>query len=168
MRPERHMGIMLIVLAMSLLGCHAHPRPSSLWDLPWRMGKLASIRLGPAFKLREVTPLSKLTSSPDRWVNKTVRTRGRIASVCNEAGCWIDIWPLAGRGQGVLVNAGGKLVSHPLDCAGRVAEVEGRFFIKTIPPKRTRHWSHHGWRPELKIEGAMKVLRLEATSVEIR
>ena len=78
MRTDRHKGTMLIVLAMSLLGCHPHPRPSSHWDLPWRMGKLASIRLGPAFKLRDVTPLSEFTSSPDKWVNRTVRTRGRI------------------------------------------------------------------------------------------
>ena len=167
MRTDRHMGIMLIVLAMSMAGCHAHPRPSGLWDLPWRMGKLASIRLGPAFKLGEVTPLSEPTSSPGRWVNKTVRTRGRVASVCNESGCWIDVWPLSGRGQGVLVNAGGKLFSHPLDCAGRTVEVEGKFFVKSYPPKRTRHWAHHGWRPGLKIEGAMKVLRIEATTVEI-
>ena len=168
MEHVRHPGFILFVLAVGLLGCHAHPRSSGLWDLPWRMGKLASIRLGPAFKLREVTPLSELTSSPGKWTNKTIRTRGRIATVCNEAGCWIDIWPLSGQGQGVLVNAGGKLFSHPLDCAGRVAEVEGRFFVKTFPPKRTRHWAHHGWRLGLKIQGAMKVYRIEATTVEIR
>ena len=167
MRTDRHMGIMLIVLAMSLAGCHTHPRPSGLWDLPWRMGKLSSIRLGPAFKIEQVTPLSKLTSSPEKWINKTVRTRGRIASVCNEAGCWIDVWPLSGQGQGVLVNAGGKLFSHALDSAGRVAEVEGRFFVKSYPPKRTRHWAHHGWRPRQEIKGPMKVYRTEATTVEI-
>ena len=131
------------------------------------MGKLASIRLGPVFKLTRVTPMAELTSSSGKLANKTIRTRGRIASVCNEAGCWIDIWPLSGRGQGVLVNAGGKLFSHPLDCTGRVVEVEGRYFVKTFPPKRTRHWSHHGWRPGIKIQGAMKVHRIEATTVEI-
>ena len=67
----------------------------------------------------------------------------------------------------MLVNAAGKLYSHPLDCAGRVAEVEGRFFVKTFPPKRTRHWAHHGWRPGLEIQGAMKVLRIDATTMEI-
>lgn len=167
MEHGRNPALMLIVLATSLLGCHAHPNPSGLWDHPWRMGKLASIRLGPAFRLRAMTPLSKLISSPEKWANKTIRTRGRVASVCNEAGCWIDIWPMMGKGQGVLVNAGGKLFSHPLDCAGRVAEVEGRFFIKIFPPERTRHWAHHGWRPGLKIKGAMKVYRIEATTVEI-
>ena len=169
MRPYRALypGVLSPALALGLPACHAHPNPSGLWDLPWRMGKLASIRLGPAFKVKEVTPLSKLTSSPEKWTDITVRTRGRIASVCYEAGCWIDIWPLSGPGQGVLVNAAGKLYSHPLDCTGRVAEVEGRFFVKTYPPKRTRHWAHHGWRPGLKIEGAMKVLRIEATTVEI-
>ncbi len=131
------------------------------------MGRLASIRLGPVFKLREVTPLSELTSSPEKWTNKKVRTRGRIASVCNEAGCWIDIWPLSGRGEGMLVNAGDKLFSHPLDCAGRVAEVEGRFFVKSYAPKRTRHWAHHGWRPGREIKGTLKVYRIEATTVEI-
>ena len=166
-RAVRPSAVLLFVLAASLSGCHAHPKPSGLWDQPWRMGKLASIRLGPAFKLTEVTPLPKLTSSPQKWANKTVRTRGRIASVCNEAGCWIDIWPLSGTGHGVLVNAGGKLFSHALDSAGRVAEVEGKFFVNSYPPKRTRHWTHHGWRPRQEIKGPMKVYRTEATTVEI-
>ena len=96
---------MLIFATASLTHCHPTPRSTGLWDHPWRMGKLASIRLGPVFKLTRVTPMAELTSSSGKLANKTIRTRGRIASVCNEAGCWIDIWPLSGRGRGVLVNA---------------------------------------------------------------
>lgn len=160
---------LLLLSSLALACAHSHPPDHStgLWELPWRLGQLKSIRLGPPFRLSLVTPLAEITASPG-LINKVVRTRGRIASVCNEAGCWIDIWPLAGGGEGVLVNSLDKSFSHPLDCVGRIAEVEGRHSLRTYPPERTRHWAHHGWRSGLQIRGPIKVHRIEATTVEIR
>jgi hypothetical protein len=125
------------------------------------------IRLGSHFAQLEVTPISTLTADPARFAQRVVRTRGRIQSVCREGGCWIDLWPLSGSGTGILVMARGQAFTFPRDSEGRVAEVEGRYYVETCPEKRVKHWSHHGWRPGTPVQGPLAVQRLEAVAVRV-
>jgi hypothetical protein len=165
-------GLRTSELIVVLTACHslacAPPPTSGAWNQPWLMGEIAELRLGPAFRLTRVTPLDELMASPGRFVGQQVRTVGRIASTCNHAGCWIDLQPLELRAPGVLVTARDKSFSHPLDCVGLVAEVEGTLRSRTYPPDRLRHWAHHGWRHGVDVSSPTQVLLIEATTVNIR
>jgi hypothetical protein len=133
----------------------------------WTLGATKSQHLGQPFTLQETTPLLALGREPARYMEKIVRTRGRVDSVCNHAGCWIDLLPLEGTGAAVFVNPQKKAFTFPLDSSGRLAEVEGRFFVAPVEQTRAQHWSKHGWRPGLRIDGPIEVLRLEATAAQI-
>jgi hypothetical protein len=157
----------MLLLALGAMRCSAHSHAISE-EKRWGMGSRRLLRLGAPFRTEKTTPLEDITTQPGRYRDTLVRTRGKIDSVCNQEGCWIDLVPFSGGAPGVLVNPLGKAFSFPVDCSGRSAEVEGRFFVQSYPESKLRHWSHHGWRKDRVIDGPMSVHRIEATAVEIR
>jgi mannose-6-phosphate isomerase-like protein (cupin superfamily) len=67
--------------------------------------------------------------------------------VCTEEGCFIEVVPKDGGGEGIVVNFPGLSHTFPTDCAGLEAIVEGRFYQKIYPRARVAHWQHHSFRP---------------------
>lgn len=123
--------------------------------------------IGSKFTLTKETSLKEITSHPEDFYNQTVKVRGIIASVCNENGCWIDLVDPVLKTQGVLVNFRGLKHTFPLDCVGREAVVEGRFYQKIYGKERVSHWQHHGFRKGEKIPEFSLIFKLEASAVKI-
>jgi quercetin dioxygenase-like cupin family protein len=122
------------------------------------------IHLGEPFTIDKETPIQCLIEHPEEYHNKI---SGIIASVCNQEGCFIEIVPKDGKGEGVLVNFPGLSHTFPLDCAGREAVVEGLFYQKVYPSSRLSHWQHHSYRKGTKIPRFALIMRIAAKAVRL-
>jgi len=112
--------------------------------------------------------ISQVTAKADRLHDTSVCAKGIVTSVCEDEGCFIDIVPLSGKGEGVLVSGRHGSFKFPRDCVGKVARVCGTFYSKVYPFYRMDHWHHHGWRAwEKSIPGFARVYRIEADTYEL-
>ena len=125
-----------------------------------------SMHLGAPFTLTEVTPIDEIGADPDAFHDRVVRIEGRIASVCTQEGCFIEVVPEEG-GEGIVVNFPGLVHTFPTDCAGLAADVEGRLYRKIYPRARVDHWQHHSFRPGVEIPQFSLVLRMDAHAARI-
>ncbi len=122
--------------------------------------------LGAPFTLTQETPIEAITADPDAFHDRVVRIEGRIASVCTQEGCFVEVVPEDG-GEGIVVNFPGLVHTFPTDCAGLAAVVEGRLYRKIYPRARVDHWQHHSFRPGVTIPEFSLVLRMDAHGARI-
>ncbi|MCX6556111.1 MAG: DUF4920 domain-containing protein [Candidatus Aminicenantes bacterium] len=123
--------------------------------------------LGEPFAAATATPVAEVLAYPERFANRVVRLTGRIASVCNEEGCFIEVVPPDGGGDGIVVNFPGLKFTFPKDCAGLTADVEGLLYGKVYHRARVAHWQHHSFRPGIAIPPFSSVWRLEARAAHL-
>ena len=149
-----HRGSSLVLggaLLATLWSCHPS-RPT---------GSGTAVRAGPG-----PVDVSEITRQPDRFHDREVHVRGIVASVCRQEGCFIDIVPLSGRGEGVFVSGRHGPGGFPRDVVGRIAEVKGTFYTKVYPYSRMHHWQHHSWRAkESRLPAFARIYRIEADVV---
>jgi mannose-6-phosphate isomerase-like protein (cupin superfamily) len=123
--------------------------------------------LGDEFEIGEATPIQAILDNPAAFHDREVRIEGRIASVCNEEGCFIEVVPTTGGGEGIVVNFPGLAHTFPLDCAGLEAVVEGRFYQKVYPHARVDHWQHHSFRPGIEVPEYSLAFRMDVRGARI-
>lgn len=140
----------------------------SVWIIVMASGALAAERLhlGPKFSIAEETPIEEIVADPERYHNRPVRTRGVIASACNEEGCFIEVVPRGG-GAGIVANFPGLIHTFPTDCAGREAVVEGVPYRKIYHSARVSHWQHHTYHVGQPVPEYSMILRMEVRAAEI-
>lgn len=127
----------------------------------------AGTHLGEPFGIAEATPIAELTAHPERYFNRQVRIEGVIASACTNEGCFIEVVPEDGPGEGIVVNFPGLTHLFPTDCAGARAVVEGLFYQKIYPASRVEHWQGHSFRPGQPVPVYSLVLRIGARAAEV-
>lgn len=125
------------------------------------------VHLGDPFTIDKETPIQRLIEHSEQYHNKDVKISGIIASVCNKEGCFIEVVPKNGKGEGVVVSFPGLKQTFPLDCAGREAVVEGLFYQKIYPSARMSHWQHHSCRKGMKIPRFALIMRMAASAVKL-
>lgn len=122
--------------------------------------------LGEPFAAATATPVAEVLMHPERSVNRVVRLKGRIASVCNEEGCFIEVVPPDG-GDGIVVNFPGLKFTFPKDCAGLTVDVEGLLYRKIYHRARVLHWQHHSFRPGIAVPPYSSVWRMDAHAASL-
>jgi hypothetical protein len=105
-------------------------------------------------------PVATLLATPDAHVGKTVKCEGKVARVCQAAGCWLELQPESG-GEGLRVPMAAHAFFIPQDAVGHVAVVEGELKRRELPDAQKAHYAGEGMK-------AMGPLALEATSVVLR
>lgn len=126
----------------------------------------AWLHLGEPLSIARTTPIEEIANSPEAFHDRMVRIAGRIASVCTQEGCFIEVVPLNG-GDGIVVNFPGLARTFPTDCAGLEAVVEGRFYQKVYPKTRVSHWQQHSFRPGEVIPEYSLALRMDARGAKV-
>jgi quercetin dioxygenase-like cupin family protein len=122
--------------------------------------------LGPAGAAEEPLDVSVVTSQIERFHDTNVRVRGVVAAVGGDEGAFIDVVPVAGAGEGVLVSLGRGSLEVPKDGVGRIVVVSGTFYSKVYPSYRLEEWHNHGWRAsETSMPRFARVFRMQADSV---
>jgi quercetin dioxygenase-like cupin family protein len=122
---------------------------------------------GGRFKLVTATPIAELARHPERYFNRQVRIVGVIASACTNEGCFIEVVPEDGEGDGVLVNFPEVTSRFPAGCAGARAIVEGMYYRKVYPASRVLHWQGHSFRAGKPVPDFSLLQRISASAVEI-
>jgi hypothetical protein len=70
-----------------------------------------------------LVPLAEIAQSPARYENQLVTTTGRVTSVCQEMGCWMEIRDEAGQAH---VRMHGHTFFVPKTAAGHIARVQAK------------------------------------------
>jgi mannose-6-phosphate isomerase-like protein (cupin superfamily) len=122
--------------------------------------------MGAPITIEQTTPIAEIVADPDAFHDRVVRIEGRIASVCTQEGCFIEVVPEQG-GDGIVINFPGLVHTFPIGCAGLVAEVEGRVYRKIYPHARVDHWQHHSFRPGVEIPDFSLVTRMDAHGARV-
>ena len=125
------------------------------------------MQLGNELEIGDATPIQEILDDPAAFHDRVVRIEGRIASVCDEEGCFIEVVPKDGGGEGIVVNFPGLLHTFPLDCTGLEAIVEGRFYQKVYPHARVDHWQHHSFRTGVEVPEFSLAFRMDAFGARI-
>jgi len=89
----------------------------------------------------EVT-VQALLAHPERYVDKTVRVKGRIHDVCPRMGCWIDI--AGGEAPDVVrfkVNDGE--IVFPVEAKGKDVVAEGTFVRIDMSAEEALSYAEH-------------------------
>jgi mannose-6-phosphate isomerase-like protein (cupin superfamily) len=124
------------------------------------------LHLGEPLTAADTTPIEEIANDPEAFHDRMVRIEGRIASVCTQEGCFIEVVPVGG-GEGIVVNFPGLAHTFPTDCAGLEAVVEGRFYRKIYPRARVSHWQQHSFRPGQVVPEYSLALRMDARGAEV-
>jgi quercetin dioxygenase-like cupin family protein len=123
------------------------------------------VHLGAAFTLREATPIDQIERDPARWFNRDVRVEGVVASCCTQEGCFVEVVPESGGGEGIVVNFPDS-TRFPVDCAGARVVIEGTFYRKVYPASRVAHWQGHSFRHGREVPDYSMIQRITAKGAE--
>ncbi|MDB4986163.1 MAG: hypothetical protein JWN04_1341 [Myxococcaceae bacterium] len=108
----------------------------------------------------EAVPVAQLLSAPEPYLGKTVKCEGKVARVCQAAGCWLELQSESG-GAGLRVPMAAHAFFVPQDAVGHVAVVEGELRRQELPEAQRKHYESEGMQ-------AVGPLALDATAVLLR
>ena len=107
---------------------------------------------------RELTSLSDLTASPERFDGQVIKTEGEITAVCQRMGCWMEM-----RGEEGAPTVRVPLAGHnyflPRDVSGRRATIEGQVAIRELSDAEREHLASEG------AQAVATALQVSATGV---
>jgi len=86
-----------------------------------------SEKYGRDLTLKEKTDISKILSSPEEYVGKTVLVEGEVLEVCQMAGCWMEIKSDA-KDQKIKIKVKDGDIVFPVEAKGKNAVVEGTVY----------------------------------------
>ena len=103
-------------------------------------------------------PLADVLAKPED--GKAVRLEGKVASVCEKKGCWIE---LRQGESAVHVTFEGYSFFLPKDSAGSQVVLEGKVMVKEPDPDDVKHLKGEG-----AGDAAASRVSIEASGVELR
>ena len=115
----------------------------------------------------EALDANALLAEPGAYVNQSVRVHGRLADVCQKAGCWMVLADQEGRSMRVTT---GHEFFIDRDTIGDDADIEGKIERKEVEAETVEHFKSEASSPDSIIpeEGKTHTYELVATTVAIR
>lgn len=179
--------IRLALLTLTLAACDQAPAPEApaapapVVEEPAAMGphgadEAEPVHVAPGeeahygadFTLADASPAATLLADPAAFEGQTIRVAGRVAEVCQKAGCWLV---LTSEDQSMRVTM--KEHGFGVDKLGTGAdcEVEGTVVALEVDPERVEHFrseSPEGAAMPEEAAEAGKTWELVATAVTLR
>ncbi len=87
-------------------------------------GAIQAKKYGTALTLTEVTKVSDIYASPDKFNGKRVLVQGPIVDVCAEMGCWLAVGSDQ-EFQSIRFKVEDGVIVFPMSIKGMTAKVEG-------------------------------------------
>ena len=132
---------------------------------PMAHAPLVEIHYGEAFSTDEVLAAKDLLADPAPYMDQTVRVEGRVAEVCQKAGCWMVLTDEAASMR-VLMKGHGFAIAK--DSVGRITQVEGVVKGTEVDPEFVEHLKSESENPDaIPEDGKSYVYQLEATGVTL-
>lgn len=124
------------------------------------------VHYGAPFTTETVLAATDLLADPEPYMDQTVRVEGRVAEVCQKAGCWMVLTDEA-TSMRVLMKDHAFAVAK--DGAGRITQVEGVVKGTEVDPEFVEHLKSESEKPDDMPEtGKSYVYQLEATAVTFK
>lgn len=127
---------------------------------------------GKQITLQEVTPVSQILASPEKFVNKKVLIKGMVVEVCAKRGCWMDIASDKAFEKIQVKVLDGQIV-FPLSARGKEALVEGVVEALEYSKEEAVEWLEHkaeekgeAFDPK-SVTGSMTIYRIKAQGAMI-
>jgi hypothetical protein len=99
-------------------------------------------KYGKEISLTEKTSISKILSTPEEFVGKTVLVEGEILEVCAMAGCWMELKSDV-ENQKVKIKVKDGDIVFPVEAKGKVAVVEGTVYkIELTKEEAIEYYEH--------------------------
>lgn len=112
--------------------------------------------------------LSDVLREPQEYAGKAVVVEGVVERACTRKGCWMEIAPRPGAGEGVRVTFKDYGFFVPLDAQGMKARAEGQFTVETLSREKADHYAEEGARVRRNPDGTANEITFVATGVELR
>jgi hypothetical protein len=121
---------------------------------------------GEAFTQETVITSDTFLADPSPHVDSVVRISGRLADVCQKAGCWMVLTDDAGNS--VRVTTGHNFLIAK-DTMGRMAEIQGQVHRKEVKQETVDHYASERTSADAVIpeEGKSETFEVVATGVSI-
>ena len=132
----------------------------------------ASGPLGKPLTLKQQTPIAELASQPQKYVDKTVQVRGKVAEVCEKMGCWMNLVDPQTNARVRIKVKDGEIV-FPKEAVGRTAVAEGKFvrieLTREQAIERARHEAEENNKPfdPSTITGPVTIYQIQGTGAVI-
>jgi hypothetical protein len=139
----------------SLLAACSHPRNDAT-AAPAASTPKSTLALGERVT-SQLVPLADIAREPGRYRDQPVATSGRVTSVCQEMGCWLELQDAAGRAH---VRIHGHSFFVPKTSPGHLARVQARVVAGGPGEADCEERSASG-------DGGLAKVELDATGVEI-
>ncbi len=122
---------------------------------------------GSPFVQEDAIDANALLAEPDAYVDQSVRVQGRLADVCQKAGCWMVLADQEGRSMRVTT---GHEFFIDRDTIGDEADIEGKIERKEVEAETVEHFKSEASSPDSIIpeQGKTHTYELVATTVAIR
>jgi hypothetical protein len=144
-----------LVALCSLLAACSRPR-SDATASPAASTPKSTLALGEPVTA-QLIPLTDIAREPGRYRDKLVATSGRVTSVCQEMGCWLELQDAAGRAH---VRIHGHSFFVPKTSPGHVARVQAKVVAGG-------HGEEDCEERAGSADGGLAKVELDATGVEI-
>ena len=109
-----------------------------------------------------------LLADPGKYAGKTIIVEGRVADVCQKAGCWLV---MAENDKSIRIRTKAHKFLVAKDGTGKVAKVEGTVRSHKVDPKRVAHYESESVNKEIipeKQAGTEVVFEFVATGVAFK
>ena len=116
------------------------------------------------------TPIASVDflQDPAKYDGKTVMVEGRVADVCQKAGCWLV---LAEGDKSIRIRTKAHAFLVAKDGTGKTAKIEGLVKSHKVDPKKVAHYESESVNKEIipeKQAGTDVVYELIATGVAFK
>lgn len=102
---------------------------------------IAQEKLGKEITLQEKTEISQIISNPDEYLGKKVLIEGEILSVCQMAGCWMEV--SGEEGDKIRVKVKDGEIVFPKEGLGKTALVEGEVYKIELDEEEAKDYFEH-------------------------
>jgi hypothetical protein len=102
---------------------------------------VAQEKLGKEITLQEKTEISQIISNPDEYLGKKVLIEGEILSVCQMAGCWMEV--SGAEGDKIRVKVKDGEIVFPKEGLGKTALVEGEVYKIELDEEEAKDYFEH-------------------------
>lgn len=102
---------------------------------------LAQEKYGNEITLSNKTEISEIKSAPEEYLGEKVLVEGKILSVCQNMGCWMEI--ADEKGEKIRVKVKDGEIIFPKDGAGRTALVEGEIYKIELDEEEAKDFYEH-------------------------
>lgn len=101
----------------------------------------AQEKYGNEITLSKKTGISEIITNPDDYLGEKVLIEGKIISVCQNMGCWMEV---AGeKGNKIRVKVKDGEIVFPKDGMGRTAVVEGEVYQIELDEEEAKDFFEH-------------------------